>query len=239
VVEGVAKRADGTPIDVRLLDAGEFRFRLRDGDRDARFRATPDVVRAGSAAGTFEMVYKAPYAGRNEGNPPFTQEERRLALLNQEDGHMIGFGHVEPPPGDVQMIEGFGTAGGAADGCDGAVIPPGPAPEPEPADTVRPTVVQFTPALGSTRVARNTDVTVRFDEPVKNVTQSTVKLVRASTGRAVAVSVTLNAAKTVATVDPVNLLRANTKYRVMATTGVTDLAGNALVAKNSTFTTRR
>lgn len=247
VVTGVAKRHDGTPIPVGLLDSGEFRFRNAQGEQ---YRANPDDVVAGSTAGSFEMHYRAPYAGfRNEG---LDQEERRLALLNNPDGHAIGFGHTEPPPGDAQMIEGFGTAGGPAEGCPGGPVDgpedpdvPGEEPEnpPPAADTVRPTVTPVSPRAGQTGVWRGTNVTTQFSEAVRAGTvTSNLKLHRvSSTGSvlsSVAAAVRYDAATQRAVLDPATRLAGNARYRVTATVGILDTAGNQLVRKVYYFRTR-
>ncbi|WP_230117464.1 peroxidase family protein [Arthrobacter sp. Bi83] len=100
-----------------------------------------------------------------------------------------------------------------------------------------PTVASVTPAIGATNVGRTANVTVRYSEPVTNVSTSTVVLRRGSlTGPVVTATVTYNAATRTATLNPSATLVANTTY-TMATSSVLDLAGNPLAFRSWTFRT--
>jgi Bacterial Ig-like domain/Fibronectin type III domain len=100
-----------------------------------------------------------------------------------------------------------------------------------------PTVASVTPAIGATNVGRTANVTVRYSEPVTNVSTATVVLRRGSlTGPVVTATVTYNAATRTATLNPSATLVANTTYTV-ATSSVLDLAGNPLAFRSWTFRT--
>jgi hypothetical protein len=100
-----------------------------------------------------------------------------------------------------------------------------------------PTVVSVTPAIGATNVSRTANVTVRYSEPVTNVSTGTVVLRRGGlTGPVVTATVTYNAATRTATLNPSATLVANTTY-TMATSSVLDLAGNPLAFRSWTFRT--
>jgi len=91
-------------------------------------------------------------------------------------------------------------------------------------DTRPPTIVSRTPAPGAVNVATSTVVTVTFSEPIEPSSVTSTSF--AIAGVAGAVSVT----GSTATLTPSAPLSANTSYTVTVSTGVTDLAGNALAA---------
>ena len=100
-----------------------------------------------------------------------------------------------------------------------------------------PTVVSVSPGIGATNVSRTTNVTVRYSEPVTNVSTGTVVLRRGGlSGPVVAATVTYNATTRTATLNPSATLAANTTY-TMATSSVRDLAGNPLAFRSWTFRT--
>jgi hypothetical protein len=109
-------------------------------------------------------------------------------------------------------------------------------------DTTPPTIVSRTPANGTTNVAINSNITVTFNEDMSlaTITPSTITLAPTSspgTPVTATVSCTDATCKTV-TLDPAADLANNTSYTLTVTTGVKDVAGNALVANSaSTFTT--
>ncbi|HEX2176541.1 MAG TPA: fibronectin type III domain-containing protein [Nocardioidaceae bacterium] len=119
VVPVFAMRYDGTPFTPAELDAPEF----RDGSR-LRANAGDDpgallVEAVDAAAGQFQLRYVAPFDfSRNRDN--LSEEQIRNRLLTVLGGHMIGFGHTEPPPGDAQLVEGIGDATAPAAGCEGS-----------------------------------------------------------------------------------------------------------------------
>jgi hypothetical protein len=94
------------------------------------------------------------------------------------------------------------------------------------ADTTPPTVASTTPAAGASSVSPTTTVTVQFSEPVapSTVTGSTVLLKKGPVP--VAGTVSVNGSTAVFT--PAAPLDPATAYKATVTTGITDLAGNAL-----------
>ena len=107
-------------------------------------------------------------------------------------------------------------------------------------DNTPPTVVSRTPSNGSTNVAINTNVTVTFSEPMDATTINSTNITLTQTvgGTVVPVTVNYNSGTNTATLDPTSDLLNNTSYTITVTTGVKDVAGNALAAQSaSTFTT--
>ncbi len=103
-------------------------------------------------------------------------------------------------------------------------------------DTTPPTVGATNPANLATGVAVNTAITATFSEAVKNISTTTFTLAPAAGGAAVSGNVTLSG--NTATFTPSANLAYSTQYRATVTTGVMDLANNALAANYSwTFTT--
>lgn len=108
------------------------------------------------------------------------------------------------------------------------------------ADTTAPTIITRSPANGATGVATNALVTIQFSEPMDQTTinATNIKLSVTSGGAAVAGTVSYDAGTNTATFTPTSALSNNTGYTVTVTTGVKDVAGNALAAQStSTFTT--
>jgi hypothetical protein len=102
------------------------------------------------------------------------------------------------------------------------------------ADATPPTVSSTNPVTGATAVPVNADVTATFSEAVKSVSATTFTL-KAGT---VSVAGTVTLSGTTATFNPSAPLASATTYTATITTGVTDLANNALAAsKVWTFTT--
>jgi hypothetical protein len=101
-------------------------------------------------------------------------------------------------------------------------------------DTTAPTIISKTPDNGTTGVARDANITITFSEPMmtSRVTDGEIDLWRTSDGLNIPRSVTLNAAKTVATVNPNSDLGGGTQYTVRVRGGVVpsvaDAAGNAM-----------
>ncbi|MDD5762561.1 MAG: Ig-like domain-containing protein, partial [bacterium] len=105
-------------------------------------------------------------------------------------------------------------------------------------DTTPPTVAPGTPASGATGVAIASTVTATFSEEMDNttITGTTFTVKAGATG--VTGTVGYAAGTYVATFTPSSSLAYSTTYTVTVTTGVKDLAGNALAADNTwTFTT--
>ena len=104
-------------------------------------------------------------------------------------------------------------------------------------DTTAPTVSSTLPADASINVAVNANITATFSEAMDPATISatTISLKQGST---VVAGVVTSPSTTTATFNPNNNLAPNTSYTATVSTGVKDLAGNALIlAKSWNFTT--
>ena len=126
---------------------------------------------------------------------------------------------------------------------------PNPAPAPAPApvpggatppatsggDTVHPRVGATTPGARATRVKPGKNIRATFSEPVRRgtLTTSTVTLVRKGTTTRLSATLTYDRRSHTVTIDPSRRLRYHTTYKVVVTTGVKDMAGNALDQKPS------
>jgi hypothetical protein len=106
-------------------------------------------------------------------------------------------------------------------------------------DLTPPTVISTIPANAATNVATNQAVTATFSEPLNPATLTAASfMLQAPEGPAVAGAVTYAGIGDTATFAPATALAPNTLFTATLTTMVTDLAGNALVAKYVwTFTT--
>lgn len=106
-------------------------------------------------------------------------------------------------------------------------------------DTTAPTVSATTPAAGATGVAINTKITAAFGEAMDSTTITAANLTVAGPGAtSVTGTVAYDAANNIATFTPDNDLMLNTVYTATITTGVEDLASNALASDFVwTFTT--
>jgi methionine-rich copper-binding protein CopC len=109
-------------------------------------------------------------------------------------------------------------------------------------DTTPPTVTAFNPANGATNVATSAPLTVSFSEALNaaTITSSTVTL-RNSSNVTIPATVTYNTATNTATLTPTSPLSYATTYTITVTggtSGVKDVAGNALTANvTSSFAT--
>jgi type VII secretion-associated serine protease mycosin len=103
-------------------------------------------------------------------------------------------------------------------------------------DTAAPKVASRFPAPNTAGWNRFVAPTVTFDEPVTNVTTSTVSLRDDATNAAVPITVSYDAATRQARVTVTEQLAALTTYR-LSVSGVKDIAGNVIVATSWVFTT--
>ena len=103
-------------------------------------------------------------------------------------------------------------------------------------DTTRPTVSATTPTNGATNVPLTTGLTATFTEPVSasTVNGATFTL-RDSASNALSSTVAVSGATVSLTIAPGTPLQYGTTYTATLTTGITDLAGNAL-QNNFTWT---
>jgi phi13 family phage major tail protein len=108
------------------------------------------------------------------------------------------------------------------------------------ADTTPPTLSNTVPANNATSVAVSTTVQWIFSEAISSdaVNASNFMVIKDSDGSVVAGTLSQSADKTTITFTPSANLSAATAYRIIATTGVRDLAGNSLAqAQVRKFTT--
>jgi methionine-rich copper-binding protein CopC len=107
-------------------------------------------------------------------------------------------------------------------------------------DTQPPTVTSVSPADLSTNVATNTAINITFSEQMdaSTINGTTITLKNTNTSAAVAGTVSYNSGTHVATFTPSAALANGTGYTVTVTTGVKDVAGNAMASQfTSSFTT--
>lgn len=107
-------------------------------------------------------------------------------------------------------------------------------------DTTPPTVTATSPSNGATAVALGVAPTVTFSEPMNQSTinASTIALRVTSNGVAIPGAVSYNASTNTATFTPTSQLGFSTSYTLSVTTGVQDIAGNAMAsAFSASFTT--
>ena len=103
-------------------------------------------------------------------------------------------------------------------------------------DTIGPVAQITKPASGATKVSRIVKPTITFNEAVTNVSASTVRIRDTVTNAIVPATVSYDGSTRTATITP-QRLAAERLYRVEATSGVTDPAGNHLVTTTLPFTT--
>ncbi len=106
-------------------------------------------------------------------------------------------------------------------------------------DTTKPTIAGRSPLPNATGVARTASITVRFSEPVKGVSATTLRLKNTRTGLWVRAKVSYSAATRSATIDPTLSMYGNERYAVYVGSGITDPSGNKLAASSWSFRTRR
>ena len=107
-------------------------------------------------------------------------------------------------------------------------------------DTTPPTVTSVSPPEGAATVATNTAIQVAFSEPMNPTTinTTTVSLKNTATSAVIPATVVYNAGTNSATLTPSGPLSNATQYTVTVTTGVKDVAGNAMTTQFvSNFTT--
>ena len=98
-------------------------------------------------------------------------------------------------------------------------------------DTTPPTVTLTNPVCGAVGVAVNQTVNATFSKPMDPLTINTANFLLAGPGTtAVAGTAAYDALSQIATFTPTSNLAPNTLFTFTITTGVRDLAGNALVA---------
>ena len=95
---------------------------------------------------------------------------------------------------------------------------------------------------GQDGVATSANVLATFSEPMRAATviKSTVKVVRKGTTKSLAATLTYDAARRRATLNPTSALARGAVYTATVSTGVRDAAGNPMAkARSWSFTVRR
>ena len=107
------------------------------------------------------------------------------------------------------------------------------------ADLIAPHVVSATPGNSASGISPTTGVQVQFSEPIDPITltNGTFQVYPQTTNIPVAGSITLSADRQTATFTPNGPLGLLTNYTVLATNGITDLAGQTLTYYQTYFTT--
>jgi hypothetical protein len=137
-------------------------------------------------------------------------------------------------PVDPVAMDGYvGDGGFTPDAARAAAVTVG-AP-----DRTRPTTTARAPKPNATKVATSTRVIVRFSEPVTGVSARSLVLRDAVTRKAVAATVTYDAAGRTATLRPKAALTKGRRYQVLVAGTIADYAGNRLAPSTWTFTTKR
>ena len=95
-------------------------------------------------------------------------------------------------------------------------------------DTTPPTITDRSPASGATGIARATNVTVTFSEPMNPATITAATFTLRASGAGSDIPATVSYVNGVATLDPDSNLQWGTQYQVTVSATVADLAGNPL-----------
>ncbi|TQN41093.1 Ig-like domain-containing protein [Blastococcus colisei] len=104
-------------------------------------------------------------------------------------------------------------------------------------DSKEPTVKARTPAAGATGVSLGVNVTATFSEAVTGVDSSTFTLRNKATGQPVPAVVSLTSTTNKYMLNPDKNLAADTRYVASLSSGIRDLAGNALTLTEWEFLT--
>ena len=107
-------------------------------------------------------------------------------------------------------------------------------------DKTPPTVTSTSPASGATGVIISSPVKATFSEPVQSWSSSTIFTVKNGAGTSFSGTIGLSTDKKTVTFSHSSPFAPSTSYTVTITTGVKDLAGNAMTSiKTWSFTTAR
>jgi Bacterial Ig-like domain len=106
-------------------------------------------------------------------------------------------------------------------------------------DKIEPTIVSRSPNVNTVSIPVNTNIEVKFSEPVKNssLSSSTFILKTSADEKEIPGLVLLDSDKTTATFTPTSALFPLQSYTVTLTSGIKDLAGNRLKSEEWSFTT--
>jgi hypothetical protein len=137
---------------------------------------------------------------------------------------------LHPTSYDWQFVTAPGgtVTDSGSDSCSGGGEPP-------PADTTPPRVSSTVPGANATGVAPGANITATFSEAmnVNSINGTTFKLMKAGTTTVIGAVVSYDPTTKKAILNPNANLQLGTKYKVVVTTGVTDLAGNRLDQNSS------
>jgi hypothetical protein len=103
-------------------------------------------------------------------------------------------------------------------------------------DRVAPTITFRDPAMGATDVSPQQDLSIRFSEPVDNVTTSTITL-KDARGRIVPTTVSFMPNDRTARLTPVDSLQPGAKYKLTLSSAIVDWSGNHFAGASWSFTT--
>ncbi|MFM9881751.1 MAG: Ig-like domain-containing protein, partial [Burkholderiales bacterium] len=130
----------------------------------------------------------------------------------------------------IITLTGCGGGGGGGDTA------PAPTPQAPPAgtvDTTPPTVLSSAPASNSNTASGNSTVAVNFSEAVTGATTTSMRV--SANGVALPGTVTQNVNRLTATFTPAGPLACGIAHTVQLTSGIADLAGNALAPTSWSF----
>jgi YD repeat-containing protein len=149
-------------------------------------------------------------------------------------GKVVTFTPLSPLPGNATVnVYLNGVLDLAANSSSGYVLTFTTGAE---TDTTPPTVLMVTPSNGATGVGLNASVVLTFSKSMSQSTLNANTLALLVNGSKLSSSIYFSADNQVATVT-VGMLPPSSIVTVVATTGVTDLVGNALANFESSFTT--
>ena len=238
-VRGSLWTADGS-----LLARGTFAKTSRNGWQDLTFSA-PVTIAPGR---TYVASYFTPgtkYAFRYGYFAKSGRTVGPVTALRSVEGDPNGVHCYDDTPCTSVPVRGYRSSSYWVSPLwqvpgDGPTDPPTQTPTDPPGDPDDPTVDQqapqvaaTTPGQGAKRLKLGVTVRARFSEPVraKGLTRSTVRLLRQGSSKPVAAKVRYDAKKRRVVLRPASALRPATKYRVVVTSDVRDLAGNRLDQK--------
>lgn len=116
-VEGTASFVDEngirSPMPTAKLDSASFI-----DPADNQLRVDASLVDAAAGPGTFRARYWAPF--KFERNRRGHSDAYVLDVLENGDGHAMGYGHTAVVPPTAMLVDGFGEQAGPALGCESA-----------------------------------------------------------------------------------------------------------------------
>jgi hypothetical protein len=106
-------------------------------------------------------------------------------------------------------------------------------------DKIEPTIVSRSPNVNTVSIPVNTNIEIKFSEPVKDssISSSTFVLKTSTDEKEIPGLISLDSDKTTATFTPISALSPLQSYTATLTSGIKDLAGNRLNSEKWSFTT--